>query len=72
MNIQLPTGTTITMSVYEYFFLLDDKDVDLFYQSCIAENIGVYIENPFSNGYSLHSKIEVNVEDEPDELNFEI
>ena len=61
MNIQLPTGNTITISVYEYLFLLDDKDVDLFYQSCMADNIGVYIDNPFSNRYSTGGKIEVDI-----------
>jgi hypothetical protein len=49
MNIQLPTGNTISISAYEYLFVLKDEDVELFYQSCMADNIGVYIDNPFSN-----------------------
>lgn len=49
MNIQLPTGNTITISTYEYLFVLKEEDVELFYQSCIADNLGVYIDHPFSN-----------------------
>lgn len=48
MKVQLPTGTTITISAYEYLFVLKEEDVDAFYQACIADNLGVFIENPFS------------------------
>lgn len=39
--------------------------MDDFYQACIAENIGVYIDNPFTNN-SSGEKLEV------DENNLEI
>lgn len=48
MNIQLQTGNTITMSYYEYLFILKDEDMDDFYQSCVADNLGIYIDNPWS------------------------
>lgn len=41
------------MSVYEYFFLLKDEDVHEFYQSCMADDLGLEIENPFSNKSSM-------------------
>ncbi len=49
MNIQLPTGKTISISVYEFFFLLKEEDIDGFYQSCMADDLGQHIESPFSN-----------------------
>jgi hypothetical protein len=49
MNIQLPTGKTISVSVYEYLFVLKEDEIDLFYQSCIADDLGVYIEDAFSS-----------------------
>jgi hypothetical protein len=48
MNIQLPSGKTITVSAYEYLFILKDDEVDEFFQYCMAENAGTFIENPFS------------------------
>ncbi len=63
MNIQLPTGNTISVSVYEFFFILEEKDVDEFYQSCMADNLGVYIDDPFSNK-SYYGKLDL--EDIPD------
>ena len=48
MNISLPTGKVIYVSVYEWLFKLEEKDVDDFYQSCIADDLGSFIENPFS------------------------
>jgi hypothetical protein len=63
-NINLPTGNTIYVTAYEYYFLLDEKDVDQFFQSCIADNLGVYIEDPFSNMASP-GKLEVDeIDDE--------
>lgn len=47
-NIQLKTGNTIYVSTYEYYFKLEEKDVDLFFQSCEADDLGIYIDNPFS------------------------
>lgn len=62
INIQLPTGNTISVSTYEYYFILQDEDMDNFYQSCIADDLGTYIDNPFSN--RVHSsKLEVDEED---------
>ena len=64
MNIQLPTGKTIVVSLYDYLFVLREEDVDLFYQSCIADDLGEQINNPFSNRGST-GKIHVD-EDEED------
>jgi hypothetical protein len=48
-NISLPTGKVIYLSVYEYYFELQDKDVDNFFQSCVADDLGTYEDNPFAN-----------------------
>lgn len=48
-NIQLRTGNTVWVSTYEFYFKLDDKDLDLFFQACEADNLGIYIDDPFSN-----------------------
>ena len=48
-RINLPTGNTIDVSTYEFYFKLEDGDMDLFFQSCMADNLGVYIDHPFSN-----------------------
>lgn len=55
MNIQLVTGKTVSISVYEYLFVLRDDDMDMFYQSCIADDLGIEINNPFSNKASMGS-----------------
>lgn len=62
-NISLPTGKVIYLSVYEYYFQLDEKDVDHFFQSCIADDLGTFVEDPFS-GRTSHGKLEV--EESPD------
>ncbi len=49
MNIQLKTGKTISVSVYEFYFMLPDEDVEKFYESCVADDEGILIDNPFSN-----------------------
>jgi hypothetical protein len=59
-NIQLRTGNTIYISVYEYYFKLRDEDMDLFFQSCEADNLGIQIDNPFSD-----KRYSGMVEDEP-------
>lgn len=64
INIELPTGKTITMTAFEWLFMLDEKDVDEFYQSCMADDLGVYIDDPFSNRVE-RGKLEV--EEIPDE-----
>jgi hypothetical protein len=48
LHIQLPTGNTIIMSTYDFLFNIKDEDMPLFWQHCVAENLGVYIDNPFS------------------------
>lgn len=48
-NISLPTGKVIYLSVYEYYFQLDEKDVDAFFQSCVADDLGTFEENPFTS-----------------------
>jgi len=63
MNIQLPTGTTITISAYEYYFLLKEEDMHEFFQSCIADDLGIQINNPFSNKASF-GRIEEDFTDE--------
>ncbi len=64
MNIQLATGKTITISAYEYFFILKEEDVEEFFQSCVADDLGIYIGNPFSN---KSSQGELDIEELPDE-----
>lgn len=49
------------MSVYEFLFVLKDDEVDLFYQSCVADDLGNFIEDPFADK-SIKGKLEV---DEP-------
>ena len=49
MRIQLPTGLTITVSTYEWLFMLEDDQIEDFYKECMADNLGTQIENPFSD-----------------------
>jgi hypothetical protein len=63
MNINLPTGKTIYVSAFDYYFLLKEEDVDLFFQSCVADDLGQEINNPFSNKIII-GKIEVDEEEE--------
>jgi hypothetical protein len=68
MNISLPTGKVLSISVYEYLFLIPEDEVDLFYQSCIADDLGTMIEDPFSNKEHL-GRLEIDeVPDIPDEI----
>jgi len=64
-NISLPTGKVIYLSVYEYYFQLEEKDVDEFFQSCIADDLGVFEDNPFSNR-AAQGRLEV--EETPQEI----
>lgn len=64
-NISLPTGKVIYLSVYEYYFQLEEKDVDAFFQSCIADDLGTYEDNPFSSR-TYQGRLEV--EDTPTEI----
>ena len=65
-NISLPTGKVIYLSVYEYYFQLRDEDVSEFFQSCIADDLGTFIEDPFSQRTPL-GKLEVEELPELDE-----
>lgn len=51
--IQLQTGNTISMSCYEYYFVLKDEDMDRFYQDCIADDLGIEINNPWAGRASM-------------------
>lgn len=62
MYIQLPTGKTLAISAYEYYFMIKESEVDQFYQACIADDLGTEITNPFSNR-AQNGKIEID-EDE--------
>lgn len=66
-NISLPTGKVIYLSVYEFYFQLEEKDVQEFYQSCIADDLGTFIEDPFSQRTPL-GKLEVEETPEIDEV----
>ncbi len=70
-TIQLQTGKTIYMSTYEWLFKLKEEDVAEFYQSCIADDLGIEIQNPFSNRVS-YGKLEVEDIPEPPELSEDI
>lgn len=63
MNIELPTGKTLYISTYEYLFVLKDEDMDGFYQSCIADDLGTYVESPFS---SRTNSARLELEDVPE------
>ena len=62
-NISLPTGKVIYLSVYEFYFQLDEKNVEEFFQSCIADDLGTFVDDPFSQRIA-QGKLEV--EDQPD------
>lgn len=47
MNIQLPTGKTVHISIVE-FLALEDNEVGIFYQELMADDSGDFLENPFS------------------------
>lgn len=47
MNIQLPNGKTVNVSVIDFLSLSDDETT-LFYQELIAEDAGEFLDNPFS------------------------
>lgn len=59
MNVQLSTGKTISISSYEYYFMLKDDDLDEFFQSCVADDLGTFLENPFSQRASM-GKLEID------------
>lgn len=65
-NISLPNGKTIYLSVYEYYFQLDEDDMDKFFESCMADDLGTFIEDPFSKKISqgrLESDDDLEIEE---------
>lgn len=62
-NISLPTGKVIYISTYEWLFQLDDRNIDEFYQNCVADDLGSFIENPFS---ATQPQGKLDIEDVPD------
>lgn len=67
MNISLPTGKVLSISVYEYLFLIPEDEIDMFFQSCIADDLGTMIDDPFSNK-EYFGKLEIDeIPDIPDE-----
>lgn len=69
-NISLPTGKVIYVSTYEYYFVLEEKDVDSFFQECIADDLGHHIEDPWSQR-ATSGKLEVADEPEIEEAPIE-
>lgn len=67
-NISLPTGKVIYVSTFDYYFMLQEEDVDEFFQSCIADDLGKFIDEPFSQRIA-RGKLEVedipNIEEIP-------
>lgn len=63
-NISLPTGKVMYLSTFEFYFKLEDKDMDEFYQSCVADDLGIYEDNPFSYR-RVQGKVE-EIEQTPD------
>lgn len=62
-NIQLRTGNTIYVSCFDYYFRLKEEDVELFFQSCEADNLGIMIEDPFA-GTLHHQELDLQEEEE--------
>lgn len=60
-NIQLATGKTIYVSSYEYYFGIEDDCVESFFQSCIADDLGSFVENPFNNSPVISGKLEIDL-----------
>ena len=69
-QISLPTGKVVHVSTYEYLFILEEKDVDDFFQQLIAEDAGIPApDNPFSSrrmntGIDYEEDIEIEEEDD--------
>jgi len=48
--IQIPqTGKTVYISTYDYYFGLKEDDMDEFFRTCTADDLGVFTDNPFSD-----------------------
>lgn len=57
-NIQLETGKTLYVPLFEWLFKVEDKDVKEFLQSCVADDLGSFVEDPFCQRV-MHGKLEV-------------
>lgn len=47
------------MTAFEWFFMLKEEDVDEFYQSCMADDLGEHIDDPFS-GKIIRGRLEID------------
>lgn len=47
MIISLPNGKVIHRSISE-FLLIDDDEIQVWYQNMVADDCGDFIENPFA------------------------
>lgn len=61
-NISLPTGKVVYISTYEWLFQLEEDKVDEFYQSAVADDLGVFLQDPFSHRH-VQGKLEIDEED---------
>lgn len=68
--ISLQTGKVIYMSTYEWLFQLEDKDMADFYQSCVADDLGTFENNPFAQKASM-GRLEVEEAPEVEEPQIE-
>jgi len=68
VNIELANGKTISISTYEWLFVIKDEDLPEFFQSCMADDLGQHIENPFSSK-SPFGKLDVIEDEEVEEEN---
>lgn len=67
MLINLPTGKVIYVSVDDFLFRLKEEDVDQFYQSCIADDLGEYIDFPFAS-QAGNGSISLDDQEPPEDL----
>lgn len=69
-NISLPTGKVIYMSTFDWLFVLEEKDVHDFYQSCVADDLGKFVDDPFSQRIN-QGKLEVDETPDIEEIPIE-
>lgn len=67
MNIQLSTGKTVSVSTYDWLFVLQEDAIEDFYKSCLADDLGVVVDNPFSNRGSSGIAIEEEIDEIPED-----
>lgn len=63
MRVNLPNGKTVEVNTSEWF-AMNDAEVEEFYQSCMADDLGIAIENPFSS--KKNEKLDIDIEEEPE------